>query len=199
RTFRFTLDNSGLYESTHLFSSTLPPPNSTCKPVDIHRNLFDPSLSTTYVLDDEWQAEGGGKPPYYPYEDPTCTTDQFGFSATGFNDTMRIGSVSVESVPANLITEIDAPLSPEWDADGFLSLQPPDFSTENPYDTMSVFLAAFERPLMTLYYARVDSFDRDNDKGGVLTLGAADTANCDAKWTRVHTYRPPFVWTLLIE
>ncbi|KAH7699105.1 hypothetical protein AAVH_33792, partial [Aphelenchoides avenae] len=42
RTFRLTLDNSGLYESTHLFSSKLPPPNSTCKPVDIHRNLFDP-------------------------------------------------------------------------------------------------------------------------------------------------------------
>ncbi|KAH7710247.1 Protein ASP-1 protein6, partial [Aphelenchoides avenae] len=42
-------------------------------------------------------------------------------------------------------------------------------------------------------------FDRDSDKGGVLTLGGADTANCDAKWTHVHNYGPPFVWTLLIE
>lgn len=76
------------------------------------------------------------------------------FAANHHYYLFKIGTVSVESVPAKLITEIDAPLSPEWDADGFLSLQPPDSSTDTPYDTMSVFLAAFERPLMTLYYAR---------------------------------------------
>ncbi|KAH7710983.1 ASP-1 protein, partial [Aphelenchoides avenae] len=183
----------------HLFSSKLPAPNSTCKSVDIHRNLFDPSLSTTYVLDGEGQAEGGGKPPYYPYEDPACTKDSFGFSATGFNDTMRIGSVSVRSVPANLINVVQAPLSPDWDADGFLSLSPPFSSDWTADDTMSVLLSAFERPLMTFYYARTDSFDRSSDKGGALTLGGADTANCDAKWTRVHTSKPPFAWLLMIE
>ncbi|KAH7710988.1 Protein ASP-7 [Aphelenchoides avenae] len=199
RNFRLTLDNSILYQSMHLFSSKMPAPNSTCKPVDIHRNRFDPSSSTTYVLDGEGQGEGGGKPPYYPYEDPACTKDQFGFSATGFNDSVRFGSVSVRSVPANLINVIQAPLSRDWDADGFLAVRPPDSSSWNAYDTMSVFLSAFERPLMTLYYARVESFDRDADKGGVLTLGGADTTNCDAKWTRLHNDQPPFVWTLMIE
>ncbi|KAH7668056.1 hypothetical protein AAVH_43109, partial [Aphelenchoides avenae] len=62
-----------------------------------------------------------------------------------------IGSVSVSSVPANLITVIQAPLSPEWDADGFLSIQPPESSNNDAYDTMNVFLSAFERPLMTFY------------------------------------------------
>lgn len=58
------------------------------------------------------------------------------------------------SVPANLIVAVQAPLNPEWDADGFFGIRPPVSAFEDSYDTMSVFLAAFEKPSITYYYAR---------------------------------------------
>ncbi|KAH7711418.1 Protein ASP-7, partial [Aphelenchoides avenae] len=194
--YRLTLDNA-MYDTIHVFSSNMPAPNSTCKSVDISRKHFNPSASSTYVLDDEGEGEIGGE-PYYPYEDPKCTKDPFGFSAQGFNDTVQIGSASVLSVPANLVVVIEAPLNPEWDADGFFGIQPPIFAFEDSFDTLSVFLSSFARPSLTFYYARVDYFDQNNNKGGVLTFGGADTTNCDSKWTNLPA-SGAFIGRLLME
>lgn len=53
-----------------------------------------------------------------------------------------------------MITVTGAPLNPEWDADGFFGIQPPFIAFFNPFDTLNVFLAAFERPSVTFYYTR---------------------------------------------
>ncbi|KAH7713344.1 Protein ASP-7 [Aphelenchoides avenae] len=194
--YRLTLDNT-MYDSIHVFFSYMPAPNSTCKSVDISRKHFNPSGSSTYAKTVGWDVESGGQ-PYYPYEDPKCTKDPFGFTAQGFNDTVQIGSVSVPSVPANLIVAVQAPLNPEWDADGFFGIRPPVSAFEDSYDTMSVFLAAFEKPSITYYYARVDYFDKNSDNGGVLTLGGADVTNCDTKWTTLPA-AGAFLGDLLLE
>ncbi|KAH7715249.1 Protein ASP-7 [Aphelenchoides avenae] len=199
--YRLTLDNT-LFDTIHVFSSNMTAPNSTCKWTDIGRKRFNPGASSTYVEDGEQEGEGGGQPPYYPYEDayrqPKCRNDTFGFGAHGFNDTVEIGSVSLPSVPANLITYIQAPLNPEWDADGFFGIRPPYDAADNAWDTLSVFLSAFERPSLTFYYARVDYFDMNSDNGGALTFGGADASNCDNKWTKV-TSIDAFTGAVLIK
>ncbi|KAH7711416.1 ASP-1 protein [Aphelenchoides avenae] len=191
--YRLTLDNT-IYTNIHLFSSKMPAPNSTCKSVDIGRKYYDPGASRTYAANGESE---GGPLPYYPYEDPKCTKDG-GFSAQGFNDTVQIGSVSLTSVPASLITVLTAPLNPEWDADGFFGIHPPFSPSEESLDTLTVILAAFQRPSVTFYYARVDYFDQNSNKGGMMTLGGVDTTNCDAKWTTIPSSRA-FHGQLMIE
>ncbi|KAH7713349.1 Protein ASP-7 [Aphelenchoides avenae] len=97
-----------------------------------------------------------------------------------------------------MITAIRAPLNPEWDADGFFGIGSPLFAFEDSYDTLSVFLSAFEKPLLSFYYARVDYFDQNSDKGGVLTFGGADTTYCDSKWTNLPA-SGAFIGRLLME
>ncbi|KAH7713340.1 ASP-1 protein [Aphelenchoides avenae] len=109
-----------------------------------------------------------------------------------------IGSVSLPSVPASLITILTAPLNPEWDADGFFGTHPPFSPFEESLDTLSAFLAAFQRPSVTFYYARVEYFDQNSNKGGVMTVGGVDTTNCDAKWTTIPSSRA-FHGQLMIE
>lgn len=127
----------------------------------------------------------------------------------------QIGSASVPSVPANLITVIQAPLNPEWDADGFFSIHTPFGADWKADDTISVVLSSFERPLMTLYLAkygqsrilatmlnnpfRVDYFEPGSEQGGALTLGGADTEHCDGRYTEMHTPPGTFLWSLMVE
>lgn len=65
----------------------------------------------------------------------------------------QIGSAIVKSVPSLQINE-HTPFNPEWKADGFLGLAPPDVDWELPFNTIDQFLNAFERPLLTLFFAR---------------------------------------------
>ncbi|KAH7713769.1 ASP-1 protein, partial [Aphelenchoides avenae] len=42
-------------------------------------------------------------------------------------------------------------------------------------------------------------FDKQSDKGGVLTLGGADTSNCDSEWTNIIPSSSAFFGELMIE
>ncbi|KAH7717298.1 Protein ASP-7 [Aphelenchoides avenae] len=183
--FQLTLDNWEFSTSTaaHVMAKNMTLEGTTCASVDIQRNLFDQSASTTFVADEYSDDFFGFKPDDSPYESPACTKYvEFDVGGDGFYDTWQIGSAIVKSVPAVQI-RAHTPFNPEWKADGFLGLAPPDISEDLPYHTMDRFLNVFERPLLTLFFARAETTDATgNDNGGVMTLGGTDNVHCDSKW-----------------
>ncbi|KAH7710604.1 hypothetical protein AAVH_22090 [Aphelenchoides avenae] len=191
--FRLTLDNE--FIAIHVISKFVNNTATSCKATEIKRSLFDQrysdqriksaiarfSASKTYVRNSIDEGEGGGPPGYRPYEDPRCAKDVFGFKANGFNDTLQIGSFRRPSTAVILITSVAAPLNPQWTADGWFGIQM--LGWRATADTLDTLLTDFQHPQITLYYDRVEAAD-DKD-GGILTLGGADTKNCDSRWVSV--------------
>ncbi|KAH7695110.1 Protein ASP-7, partial [Aphelenchoides avenae] len=119
--------------------------------------------STTFsgwTASDGWKQRG--EPPYLPYED--------------------IGRVSLPSIPASAIIIITGPLNADWTADGFFGLATPRNDYQESSNTILRFLAPFPRLQMTIYYARTEAGDGNSGSDGVLTLGGADSVNCDSQW-----------------
>ncbi|KAH7705596.1 hypothetical protein AAVH_27200 [Aphelenchoides avenae] len=91
------------------------------------------------------------------------------------------------------------PLNPLWKADGWFGIQLLGWRATG--DTLDTLLKDFQRPQITLYYDRVEVAD-DKD-GGILTLGGADTKNCDSRWVAVvnasSMYSAWPFWPLYLE
>lgn len=65
----------------------------------------------------------------------------------------QIGPAQQASTACRVVTNVSVPLNPKWKADGFLGIRPPKGGKEW-MNTLRTFLAGFERPQITLYYAR---------------------------------------------
>ncbi|KAH7705467.1 hypothetical protein AAVH_27325 [Aphelenchoides avenae] len=148
--FGLTLD--GDFNALHVFSVLMQEPTGTSCTADISRKRFDDAASKTYVNlefheQDDYESE--------PYQN-LCTIDGdevSGWYSDGFNDTVQVGSVRQPSVTAWLIVEVNAPLNPAWKADGIFGIGP-SYKGYAWGNTIGTFLKAFERPQITLYYAR---------------------------------------------
>ncbi|KAH7709454.1 Protein ASP-7 [Aphelenchoides avenae] len=183
QTFRLMLDN-GFVDTHVLAKNFVQKVNTTvCQANNVQRNTFNYNASKTFhgwMWSDGW--EEWGESPYLPYEDPKCPAT-FGYESNDFEETTQIGAVSLPSIPASAIVNFTGPLNPDWTADGFFGLATPRDDFETTHNTILRFLAPFPRLQMTIYYARTEVGDGHSGSDGLLTLGGADSVNCESQWT----------------
>ncbi|KAH7709455.1 Protein ASP-7 [Aphelenchoides avenae] len=203
QTFRLMLDN-GFFDAHVLAKNFGQNVNTTvCQANNVQHKGFDNNASKTFS---GWNSFDGweewGESPYLPYEDPKCPAT-FGFDSKDFEDTIQIGAVSLPSVPASAIVNFTGPLNPDWTADGFFGLAMPQDDFESSHNTILRFLAPFPRQQMAIYYARTEAGDGHSGSDGVLTLGGADSVNCDSQWIGSYklneTDGPTGAWKLRFD
>ncbi|KAH7705786.1 Protein ASP-1 protein6, partial [Aphelenchoides avenae] len=179
QTLRLMLDNA--FANAHVLATNFGQNASTCGTSrDIRRSRFDFNASKTFKGWTSFSSWGeSGASPFLPYEEPSCLSS-FGYNAKGFDDTVQLADVSLPSIPASVIFNFSASLNPDWTADGFFGIAPPYFDPS--YNTIFMLLASFPKRQLSVYYARTELGDGDRVSDGTLTLGGADSVNCDREW-----------------